>query len=379
MRAVHVVPRLHVGQSGLGNAVRDICRAQRAVGLDIELHVLSPQGQEVGGGVSVRTHASLPVLRSVGVSPSMQRALREAARSADVLHNHGLWMMPNVYPADAVRGTRCRLVASPHGVFSPWALSISRWKKRLFWHALQSRAFTEAACLHATVPHEHEDIRRQGLRAPVAIVPNGVHLPERLAFEEPPTERRRLLFLSRLHPTKGVEFLIESWREVQDRFPEWEVRVVGPPEGDYLERMQALVDHLGAERVTFAGAAYGEEKEREFRSADLFVLPTRSENFGLAVAEALAYGLPVVVTQGAPWSGLLDHRCGWWPELGTGPLVEVLRDALPLPRETLREMGLRGREWMAADYSWERTGGMLRATYEWLVGGGPAPDWVLFD
>ena len=131
-----------------------------------------------------------------------------------------------------------------------------------------------------------------------------------------------------------------------------------------------------AQRVFFPGPVYGPERTATFCQADVFVLPTHSENFGIAVAEALAHGVPAIVSKKSPWSGVESHRCGWWIDLGEQPLAECLRSVLTMPCEYLRECGAGGREWMIRDFSWKRAGQMMRDTYEWLVHGGQAPDWV---
>jgi glycosyltransferase involved in cell wall biosynthesis len=108
-------------------------------------------------------------------------------------------------------------------------------------------------------------------------------------------------------------------------------------------------------------------------------MPSHTESFGMAVAEALAHGVPVVVSKGAPWSGLEEKGCGWWIDAGEGPLTECLRSALTRSREDLRGRGERGRAWMEQDFSWARAGRMMRDTYLWLLGGGDPPPWVRMD
>ena len=163
------------------------------------------------------------------------------------------------------------------------------------------------------------------------------------------------------------------------RFPHWELRVVGPEEDGYLARMQALATQLSLERIEFSDPAYGEDKLRAFRRASLFVLPTYSENFGMAVAEALAVGTPVVVTQGAPWAGLVEHGAGWWIALGLDPLVACLEHALSTSPQRLAEMGRAGHRWMQRDFSWQRIGHQFLATYQWVIDGGTPPAWVRLD
>jgi glycosyltransferase involved in cell wall biosynthesis len=125
--------------------------------------------------------------------------------------------------------------------------------------------------------------------------------------------------------------------------------------------------------VIFEGPLYGDAKWQAFRAAALFVLPSRSENFGMAVAEALAAGTPTIVSNAAPWRLLPARNAGWSIDVGVDPLVDCLQRALSTPPERLTQMGLLGREWMLRDYSWHTIGAQYLATYRWLVSGGEPP------
>ena len=378
MRCVQVVPSVTLKASGVSYSAPSLCRAVARTGAHVSLHVLGAPGDLDLSPVELKVHPSSQVIPRLGLSRSMRRALAEEARSADILHGHGLWMMPNVYPAWAVEGRRCRLVTSPRGTLDPWPMGHHRWRKRLMWLAFQGRAARRSDCLHATAPAEVSGFRRAGLTGPVAVIPNGIDIPTAPEAASRPDGRRRLLFLGRLHPKKGIDILLRAWRGVQEEFPGWELFVAGPSDfAGYLETMKDLCSAIGAERVEFPGLVHGKGKSAMYHRSDLFVLPTRGENFALTVAEALAHGVPAIVSRGAPWQELESQGCGWWFDLGEGPLKECLRAAMGLPPERLADMGSRGREWMARDFSWERVGGMMRETYDWLVGGGSPPGWVI--
>lgn len=375
MRVIHVVPAITEEASGPSYCVPRLCESLIGTGVDVHLAALDWSSVPV----------SLPYLktfplglgpRRLGVSPSMRRWLEEEAASGrvDLIHNHSLWMMPNIYSGWACKKGRCRLVVSPHGTLSAWALGRSALQKKIFWHLLQAPALREAACFHATAESEYDDIRRLGFRQPVAIIPNGIDIPEGIA--ERSRNSRTLLFLGRIHQKKGLDMLLPAWAAVQGRFPEWHLKIVGPDDGGYLRRMRQLADKLGLKRVDFTGALLGEAKWQAYRDADLFVLPTYSENFGLSVAEALASGIPAIVTKGAPWCDLEDRGVGWWIDISVSALVASLDRALSRPRTELDAMGTRGREWMKADFSWKRVCETMRQTYSWVRQGGAPPPWV---
>jgi glycosyltransferase involved in cell wall biosynthesis len=160
--------------------------------------------------------------------------------------------------------------------------------------------------------------------------------------------------------------LIEAWARVR---PEgWVLKVVGPDEGGHRIQLERTVSAAGLDEfISFAGAVIGEKKQAAFFSADLFVLPSYSENFGLVVVEALAHGLPVLTTTGAPWSRLAERGCGWWVEPTVDGIAEGLRTATSCHREALKDMGARGREWVAREFGWRSVGRQFMATYEELL------------
>ena len=229
--------------------------------------------------------------------------------------------MPNVYPGNVCRRySNCRLMVSPRGTLSGWALGFHGLRKRVFWRLLQGPAVRSAACFHATSENEYQDIRKLGFVQPICILPNGIDVPP--LIKPPAGGRRRLLFLGRIHPIKGVTTLLHAWSAIQTRFRDWELHVVGPDDNGHLADVRALATALKLERLVFHGPLYGANKLNAYRSADLFVLPTHSENFGNTVAEALAAGTPAVVTVGLRGRDCRMRERGgrsksvltlWWP------------------------------------------------------------------
>ena len=323
--------------------------------------------------------------RRLGGSPAMRRwlNLKVMSHGVDLLHNHGMWQMNSVYPAWALKYGSINLVVSPHGAFAKWAMKHGSVMKKAFWFALQLPALKRATCFHATAESEYEDIRRLGFRQPIAIIPFGIDIPEALPKEK--KDSRTLLFLGRIHPVKGLDILLPAWRAVQDRFPEWKLIVVGSDKGHYgsngyLNKMIKQAEALDLRRVSFIGELHGAEKRSAYQRADLFVLPSYSENFAVTVAESLAAGTPVVASKGTPWSDLVCNDAGWWPDVGVDPLVACLEDALSRSPTELTYMGQRGRSWMERDFAWKSIGTRMSETYRWLCDRAlPVPPWVRLD
>ena len=368
MLLVHTVANVAIEASGPSNSVPALCAALSRLGHEVRLHTVAPGPTTwPHAGVEHAVHPRSLLLRPLRGSAGLRHALRAEAAKADVLHSHGLWLLPNLYPSRAVRGTRCRLVTSPRGTLSAVALQFSRRKKQVMWALAQRAALEASDCLHATSIAEKDEILAAGIRRPVAVIPNGVEIPvERPAAMRSTGRLRQLLFLGRIHPKKGLDELIPVWRQLESEFADWQLVIVGPGEGSHLGELQELARALGCRRVEFRPAAHGSEKSLLFWSADLFVLPTRNENFGMAVAEALAHGVPVVTTRGAPWSGLERNAAGWWVQLDRDALGVALREAMSLAPGDLERKGAAGRDWMRRDFAWDKVASDMQAVYRWL-------------
>ena len=314
-----------------------------------------------------------------GASSPFGRAVAEAAPPGPVVvHDHGVWLPTNRAAALVARASGSPLVVSPKGMLSERALGVKRTKKQVAWHLYQRRALRAAAAFQATSEAEAEDVRRAGLRQPVAVIPHGVGSPPEAAGTRPGRggAGRTALFLSRVHPIKGLPDLIAAWGRVR---PEgWRLVVAGPEEEGHRAEVERQVRASGlADAVTFAGPVNDDEKWDLYRDADLFVLPTHSENFGIVVAEALAAGLPTITTHGAPWRALETERCGWWVPVGAEPFAAALRKATSAPPDALLDMGARGRAYVRRALSWDRTAAEHLALYQWLLGRGPRPDSII--
>jgi glycosyltransferase involved in cell wall biosynthesis len=373
LRIHQVISSVLEKYGGPSVTVTTLCRELALLGHEVTLHTYAPAPLLIPEGYVLRTYHCSRVVPRIGLSVDMARGLRAAAHNGDIMHMHGLWMLSSVLPAWAIRGTACQLVASPRGMLDPWALGQHPWPKRLMWTTCQGPAVRTAGLVHATAETEIEAVRALGITSPVALIPNGVVMPSDAETAHFAAQPRTLLFLSRLHPKKGVDRLLRAWAQVQADFPAWELRIVGPDSDGYAATLAALARALDAQRVAFHGPAFGDAKTAHFQTAQLFVLPTHSENFGLVVAEALAHGIPAIVSRGAPWQGLIDQNCGYWIDNSVPAIAACLTDALRRSPAELREIGLRGRAWMLRDFSWqERTRSMVDA-YTWLVRAGPKP------
>jgi glycosyltransferase involved in cell wall biosynthesis len=362
-----------------------LCKALAAAGIETTLLSVQAVGEEASEIVEdgyrdrrfARKYTSVPILSRLRASSGLGRALRTS--NVDVIHNHGLWLMPNLQAGWAATLARTPLIVGPRGMLNSSALKFSSIKKQVFWRLLEGRQIRRAACLHATSEQEYQEIRDFGLRNPIAVIPHGIELAEEQMPIITGQAGRVVLFLGRIHPIKGLDRLVRSWARVETRHPEWWLRIVGPDERGHAGELRALLSQEGLSRVSIEPAIFGDEKRNAYLEADLFVLPSLNENFAVTVAEALAAGIPVIATKGAPWGGLDRIGCGWWIDHGVEPLAGALATAMAMPREALKAMGAKGREWMRQDFSWERVARDMLAVYHWLSRGAEPPATVRFS
>jgi len=318
-------------------------------------------------------------------SPSFKRVLRGycCEHKIDVIQSHEIWTQPNHAAASVARDLGLPLIISTHGMLEPWAWRYHAWKKRPAWWLWQHRDLCTAAVLRATAQQEVEALRALRLRNPIALIPNGVELREIGGqrpdiWGQPPGANgpeagmRTALFISRIHPKKGLLNLVAAWAQVRPR--RWRMVVCGPDERGHSEQVKQAAAAAGlSQEFEFKLQAYGAEKDDLYANADLFVLPTFSENFGIVIAEALAAGVPVITTKGTPWDDLRARQCGWWIDIGVEPLAEALREAISLSDRERQEMGQRGRSLVEQKYSWPQIGRDMLAVYQWVLGQGPRP------
>lgn len=379
MKIAHIISSIESPTAGPSYSVPAMCRALAELGGSVDLLSLGTPGERLTNGVNDRRfNRSLPWLppaRKLGLSHSLDRALAREAHG--VWHMHGLWMMPNVYPARHAASRGISLLLSPRGMISKEAMRFSATQKRLFWTLAQSRAVAAVDCFHATADDEAEAIRALGFGQPIAVVPNGIDIPPVSAEKRP--RSREVVSLGRIHPKKGLDRLIAAWARIEPEFSEWRLRIVGPDEGGHTAELKAQAAALGLRRVSVEPPATGDAKWRLLSEAALFALPTQNENFAMTVAESLAGATPVISTKGAPWAGLESERCGWWIDHGVDPLAATLREGMRLPDEARAAMGARGRAWMERDFAWAGAGRRMMAVYAWLRGQSDRPTDVRVD
>lgn len=389
IKVLHSVGSLGPQSGGTGRVVRDLTDALSTV--DNHLRVLLLSQRHKRAAVIHRSHESrvdeLIEHSASEIALRMGLPLRRLINKAvsefrpNVLHDHGVWLHTNHCMAASARQLGIPIVVHTHGMLEPWSLKSHGWKKRMALRLYQRRDLETAALLFATADQEAVSIRKLGLRQPIAVIPNGVAVArahsQGVRSPKAQDNHRTVLFLSRIHPQKGLLNLIEAWGRLRPAY--WRLCIAGPDEDGHLRKVLQQVRMLGIdESVDYVGEVEGDTKRALFEKADLFVLPSFSENFGVVVAEALAHGVPVITTRGTPWEELQRHGCGWWIEPTADALTETFGRVLNMEPADLRAMGEKGVAYVRK-YDWQSIAQQTLAVYRWVLGQSPMPACVVLD
>ena len=301
---------------------------------------------------------------------------------ADGLHLHGLWEQSTAVGARTARALGKPYIISAHGMLEPWALRNRGFKKRIY-AALVERANLEGAhCLHALTSAEADDYRSFGCPAPIAVIPNGVRVPDTFSAElflqsYPELRHKRLLlFLSRLHPKKGLDILVEAWSALAAQWPDAHLVLAGPDFEGTRSPLEQRLSALGlTKQVSFTGMLSGELKWSAFAAAECFLLPSYSEGLSVSVLEAMGTGLPVLISDRCNLPEVKSVEAGWIIQSNVKSLTYGMREMLLNSPATNRQIGLQGSKLVRERFTWTHVAAQMSAVYNWAQGG-PVPQHV---
>ena len=270
----------------------------------------------------------------------------------DIVHVNCCWMPQSAFTQKWAQKLGYKVILSPHGMLEPWIISRHYWTKKVPALLLyQKAAVVNADCIHATAESEKENLLKLGYNNKIEVVANGIDM-DSIVMKDNWERKKNILFLSRVHVKKGIEFLLGAVAMIKEQLGGYTINIAGEGESEYILSLKNKAKELEiSDMVNFCGGIYGEKKWKLFREADVFVLPTYSENFGIVVGEALACGTPVITTKGTPWEELNTEHCGWWTEIGTDATKEALLSFFTLSGDELKEMGSNGRKLVENRYS----------------------------
>ncbi|MFN9610790.1 MAG: glycosyltransferase [bacterium] len=317
-------------------------------------------------------------------SPELRHLAQNAIKDASVFHGHGLYVWTNLWLGKEARHAGKPLVYHVHGFFEPWILKRSAKKKALSKLIFESENMKYVQWWRALSTVEAQQIRNNvGDQAKIHVIPNGINLDEIDGFSSKQyhaslsdcndindqnqmfsldasgiyqkKREKRLLFLSRIHPKKGLDILIASWSILTADFPDWELVIVGPNEQGYQQNIQRLINSSKcSETCRILPPVSGFLKSSVFRSSDLLVLPSYSEGFPMVLLEAAAYRLPIVQTFNCNFPELDIHDCSWSCRPEIDDLTRILRISLSASDKERYQRGENGRRLVETKYSWSQ-------------------------
>lgn len=301
---------------------------------------------------------------------------------ADILHVHGLWRYPHAFITTWKKKVKKPVVVTPHGMLDPYILKNQGILKRIVGHFLfAGTAFKNIDCYHALNLSELEAIRKDGHNQPVAIIPNGINLPDENLHFEKNDKNKHLLFLGRLHPKKGVDMLIKAVGELKNDSPEllegWVIDVVGWAQENFEQTLRNLVKKYQLEDIIkFHGGLFGEEKQRAYAIADAYILPSHGEGLPMTVLEAWSWETPVIMTLLCNIPEGFDYEAAIKIDNTTESVKEGLIKLFSMTDSERKLMGRNGRKLVEDQFTWDQSAMKMEELYEWMLGRGAKPDFV---
>jgi glycosyltransferase involved in cell wall biosynthesis len=373
---LNLLPHIDPSRGGLSSSLPPFCASTTfAGGFSSSLAAFC--------GPTEHADTSFPVERLPGglLRRGTMRQLSQAVRANALLHIHGLWEAPTLAGGWLARKNGVPYIVSAHGMLEPWALRNKRWKKSIYAAITERSTLARAVCLRALTRDEAENYRQFGLSNSVAIVPNGVavrRVGQELFLNRSPELRGRrvVLYLGRIHQKKGPDILVRAWQRVAKQFPDAQLVIAGPDSGGAEAMIQRLASQSGvSDQITFTGHLAGDAKWSALAACTLFVLPSHSEGFSVAVLEALGCGKPVMISPQCHFPEVAERRCGWIVEPACELLAAALANGLQTPDRELQEMGERGQALVSERYCWDAIGRQMAEVYRWVLGG-PKPQLI---
>jgi glycosyltransferase involved in cell wall biosynthesis len=380
LNVLHVSPYFHPAAvyGGAVEAVFNLCVSTAELGHAVRVITTNANGPsnilsvDPRLDIELRDRLHVRYLARVGrhsLAPSLLAPLVAGVAAADVVHLTAVYSFPSLPTLLCCKAFKKPLIWSPHGSLQRWSGS-TRVRVKAAWEQACRLVAPSRLRLHVTSQEEADDstVRLPWLRT--NVIPNGVEVPLKIK-RETGDGRLRLVYLGRLHQIKALDHLIDACGLLNSGTdPSWTLAIAGSGETDYVRELHARTDRAGlSQRVRFVGEVAGPHKDELLANADVLVLPSHVENFGIVVAEALARGVPVIASQGTPWSRLETVGCGLWVNNNPASLAVAIRRISQMP---LIDMGQSGREWMQREFGWNTIAGRMVHLYREVIGLGGA-------
>ena len=300
---------------------------------------------------------------------------------ADIFHMEALWRYPQLLMVTWKKHKKAPIVCTPHGMLDPYIIKNQGMVKRLVSNLFFQKSLEAVDCYHALCQKELEDIRAYGLKQPIAIIPNGINLPDPDLKFEKADQKKHLLYLGRLHKKKGVDLLLKALaainKEEKGLLDNWQIDLVGwDHEGCKTELENIVSENRLEDKVVFHGGLFGKDKQRMYANADGYILPSHGEGLPMTVLEAWSWKLPVVMTPEChiPEGYAADAAIKINDNVES--VEEGLKKFFGMSDEERQSMGMRGYDLVRGNFTWDVSARKMIEVYEWLLGRSEKPNFV---
>jgi glycosyltransferase involved in cell wall biosynthesis len=380
MKTVCVIDSVSRANGGIFEAERKLQQGLSQDGIAVEVLGLRDAQTDADLPAWVPLHPrTLPVTGpgAFGYAAGFRATLDEI--NADLAYSVGLWKGPSLAVLRWSRRARKPYLVAPHGMLDPWAIRNSAAKKKVAALLFQNAHLRRAACLRALCDSEADSMRAYGLSNPIAIIPNGIDLPEETpATARPasfPADKKIFLYLGRLHPKKGLVPLLTAWSNIERQ--DWLLAIAGWDQAGHQAELQQQVTALGlGDSVRFLGPQFGADKAACFSACDAFILPSFSEGLPMVILEAWAHAKPVLMTPACNLPEGFAHRAALRIDPTPDSLAAGLRDFFALSRTDRQVMGEQGRALVRKRFTWPQVAADMASVYRWILHAGPQPGCV---
>ena len=379
MRVLHVIPSVGPIYGGPSYAIRRMTASLAKMGVSVDVATTTANGKD---------ELDVPLSRPSpedGVryfyfprqfpkgwtfSLPLARWLYEHAADYDLLHIHALFSFPTLPACDSARRAKIPYVLRPLGTLGEWSLTHKARQKSLYYSLFERRNLRHAAAIHATSPLEAKSLEQFGFESKTRVIPLGVESAPFPSRPKTSDSQVKLLFLSRLHPMKALPILFQSLALLRKKGIRPALVIGGNGDSSYESKLKQNVEALGlVSQVEFSGFLQRENKARAFAEADIFVQPSHEESFGIATAEAMAAGLPVVVSERVGISpDIQEYGAGVVVQCNADSVKEGIEKLIRDPKLRLR-MGEQGRRLVREKFSWDKVAKQLVDLYEGILAG----------
>jgi len=380
MKILHIVASLPLG-GGISASIPLLALHQQELGHSVSIVTLisawGAEAQEAqNGGVNMLLFKkSWP--HFLFFSWGMLTKLHKDAKRVDAIHVHSLWTFPVWWGCYLAYRYKKKLIVSPRGGLNPIPLAHSAWKKRMVgW--IDRLCYKSATVIHATSVAEHDCVIAylgETCKSKIRVIPNGLQISgeERKQRGGSSTREKTVLSLGRMHPLKGLDILMEAWHMLATygHMNAWKLVIAGPDVQGEKNKLCKLGERFALKNYEMREGVYGEQKWELLKNADVFVLPSRSENFSNVVGEALGCGVPVVMTDVGPWKTEIEKYFGrgvsnvpiQFVATSAPGIADGLSKMMALDDETRAEIGRNGQAWIHKEFQWERVAERMIEVY----------------